>query len=303
MALGYGKTLYILAFDHRSSFLKLLGITNKPPSPQDIERTADAKMLIFEGFQRALAEGASRDAGGVLVDEQFGTDVARKAKADGLNLAMPVEKSGQDEFDFEFGEQFGAHIEDFEPTFAKVLVRYNPEGDAALNERQAGRLRRLSDWLHERGRKFLFELLVPADESQLARVGGDEQRYDVEIRPGLMMRTIEALQDGGVEPDVWKIEGIEDREECRRIAELVRRDGREGVSCVVLGRGADDAKVDAWLRAASGLAGYVGFAIGRSIFGEAIKGIASGSMDRDAAAASVSQKYRRFVEVYEQAQK
>lgn len=303
MALGYGKTLYILAFDHRSSFLKLLGITNKPPSPQDIERTADAKMLIFEGFQRALAEGASRDAGGVLVDEQFGTDVARKAKADGLNLAMPVEKSGQDEFDFEFGEQFGVHIEDFEPTFAKVLVRYNPEGDAALNERQAGRLRRLSDWLHERGRKLLFELLVPADESQLARVGGDEQRYDVEIRPGLMMRTIEALQDGGVEPDIWKIEGIEDREECRRIAELVRRDGREGVSCVVLGRGADDAKVDAWLRAASGLAGYVGFAIGRSIFGEAIKGIASGSMDRDAAAASVSQKYRRFVEVYEQAQK
>lgn len=303
MALGYGKTLYILAFDHRSSFLKLLGITNKPPSPQDIERTADAKMLIFEGFQRALAEGASRDAGGVLVDEQFGTDVARKAKADGLNLAMPVEKSGQDEFDFEFGEQFGAHIEDFEPTFAKVLVRYNPEGDASLNERQAGRLRRLSDWLHERGRKFLFELLVPADESQLARVRGDEQRYDVEIRPGLMMRTIEALQDGGVEPDVWKIEGIEDREECRRIAELVRRDGREGVSCVALGRGADDAKVDAWLRAASGLAGYVGFAIGRSIFGEAIKGIASGSMDRDAAAASVSQKYRRFVEVYEQAQK
>lgn len=303
MALGYGKTLYILAFDHRSSFLKLLGITNKPPSPQDIERTADAKMLIFEGFQRALAEGASRDAGGVLVDEQFGTDVARKAKADGLNLAVPVEKSGQDEFDFEFGEQFGVHIEDFEPTFAKVLVRYNPEGDASLNERQAGRLRRLADWLHERGRKFLFELLVPADESQLARVGGDEQRYDVEIRPGLMMRTIEALQDGGVEPDVWKIEGIEDREECRRIAELVRRDGREGVSCVVLGRGADDAKVDAWLRAASGLAGYVGFAIGRSIFGEAIKGIASGSMDRDAAAASVSQKYRRFVEVYEQAQK
>lgn len=303
MALGYGKTLYILAFDHRSSFLKLLGITNKPPSPQDIERTADAKMLIFEGFQRALAEGASRDAGGVLVDEQFGTDVARKAKADGLNLAVPVEKSGQDEFDFEFGEQFGVHIEDFEPTFAKVLVRYNPEGDASLNERQAGRLRRLADWLHERGRKFLFELLVPADESQLARVRGDEQRYDVEIRPGLMMRTIEALQDGGVEPDVWKIEGIEDREECRRIAELVRRDGREGVSCVVLGRGADDAKVDAWLRAASGLAGYVGFAIGRSIFGEAIKGIASGSMDRDAAAASVSQKYRRFVEVYEQAQK
>lgn len=298
MPLGYDKTLYILAFDHRGSFQKILGITSKPPTIEDVERTQDAKMVIFEGFQRALSEGAPREAAGTLVDEQYGSDVARKAKANGLTFAMPCEQSGQDEFDFEYGDEFGKHIEDFDPVFSKVLVRYNRDGDAGMNARQTVRLKRLGDWLHERGRKFLFELLVPASGDQLASVDGSVERYDTELRPALMKRVIEALQDGGVEPDIWKIEGIESRDECAEIATLVRRNGRDGVGCVVLGRGADDEKVDAWLRAGSGLPGYIGFAIGRSIFGDAMKGIGSGAMDRDSATASISAKYRRFIDVY-----
>src|SRR5205085_10190232 len=136
-------------------------------------------------------------------------------------LAMPVEKSGQDEFDFEYGEEFGAHIERFDPDFSKVLVRYNPDGDAEMNRRQAGRLRRLADWLHERDRKFLFELLVPAEPSQLEQVEGDADRYDKALRPELMRRTIAELHDGGVEPDIWKIEGIERRVGRRIVLEEV----------------------------------------------------------------------------------
>lgn len=299
MALGYDKSLYVLAFDHRSSFQKLLGITSKEPSPDEVAKTSDAKMVIFEGFKRALDDGVDKASAGVLTDEQYGSEVARKAKHEGVNLAMPVEKSGQDEFDFEYGDRFGDHIADFDPIFSKVLVRYNPDGDADMNQRQTARLKQLGDWLHANDRKFLFELLVPAEQSHLDSVAGDTDRYDEEVRPKLMIRAIEALQDGGVEADIWKIEGISDREGCREIADLVRRDGRSGVGCVVLGRGADDAKVDEWLRAGSGLPGYIGFAIGRSIFGEAMKGISSGSMDRDTAAKSVASNYRRFIEVYE----
>ena len=110
---------------------------------------------------------------GVLVDEQFGApkDIPRQAKERGLLLAMPVEKSGQNEFDFQYGDDFGDHIEQFDPDFSKVLVRYNPDGDAEMNERQTERLKRLSDWLHEHDRKFLFELLVPAEDDQLEQVG------------------------------------------------------------------------------------------------------------------------------------
>lgn len=298
MALGYDTKLYILAFDHRGSFEKMFGVSGRVPTPEEVARISDAKSLIFEGFRRAVAEGVPKDAAGVLVDGQYGPQVARAARAEGYLLAMPVEKSGQNEFDFEYGEAFGEKILEYDPTFSKVLVRYNPEGDQELNARQAARLKRLSDWLHEHGRKFLFELLVPAEEHQLEAVGGDAERYDAETRPPLMMQAIEELQDVGIEADIWKIEGIDSRDSCRRIAELVRRDGRDQVSCVVLGRGASDAKVDEWLRAGAGLPGYVGFAIGRSIFGDAVKGLAAGG-DREAGVASIAAKYRRFVDVYE----
>jgi myo-inositol catabolism protein IolC len=291
--LGYDEKLYILAFDHRGSFEKMVG--------GDHDKVAGAKRLIWEGFQRAVEEGAPKEYAGILVDDQYGPDIAREAKAGGYVLAMPVEKSGQNEFDFQHGEAFGEKIEEFDPTFSKVLVRYNPEGDKEMNQRQAAKLRRLSEWLHEHHRKYLFELLVPAEEAQLAQVDGDTDRYDVELRPELMLEAILQLQNAGVEPDIWKIEGLDDRESCREIAQLCRREGRDRVSCVVLGRGASDAKVDEWLRAGAGLDGYVGFAIGRSIFSDSVKAYAAdpAGFDRDAAVERISANYRRFIDVYE----
>jgi myo-inositol catabolism protein IolC len=291
--LGYDEKLYILAFDHRGSFERMVGGGE--------EKVAGAKRLIWEGFQRAVEEGAPKECAGILVDGQYGPDVAREAKAGGYKLSMPVEKSGQAEFDFEYGDRFGEKIEEFDPDFSKVLVRYNPEGDAELNERQAKKLRTLSEWLHEHHRKFLFELLVPAEPAQLERAGGSEDRYDTELRPQLMLEAILQLQNAGVEPDIWKIEGIEDREACAEIAQLARREGRDRVSCVVLGRGASDQKVDEWLRAAAGLDGYIGFAIGRSIFAEAVKAYAADpeGFDRAGAVEMIARNYRRFIDVYE----
>jgi myo-inositol catabolism protein IolC len=303
MGLGYDGKLYILAFDHRGSFIKRFGIEGDP-TPEETDRIADGKHLIFEGLQAALRRGADPSVTGALVDEQFGgpSHVPEQAKAAGLKLAMPVEKSGQNEFDFEYGEDFGAHIEAFDPDFSKVLVRYNPDGDQELNRRQSGRLRRLADWLHEHDRKFLFELLVPAEEDQLATVDGDTDRYDAELRPELMRRTIAELQDAGVEADIWKIEGVDTREDCERIAAQAQAGGRTGVVCVVLGRGADDDKVDHWLRQGAPVPGYVGFAIGRSIWGDPLSGFLDGSLSREDAATRVADNFLRFVEVYQTAE-
>jgi myo-inositol catabolism protein IolC len=290
--LGYDERLYVLAFDHRGSFERMVG---------DVARVPGAKTLIWDGFQKAVELGAPKELSGVLVDGQYGPTVAREAKAGGYKLAMPVEKSGQAEFDFEYGDAFGDKIEEFDPDFTKVLVRYNPDGDDAMNARQIVKLRRLSEWLHERHRKYLFELLVPAEAAQLEQVGGSEERYDAELRPELMMRAIHELQDGGVEADIWKIEGLDDRDACKEIAKLARREGRDRVSCVVLGRGASDEKVDEWLRAGAGVEGYVGFAIGRSIFAESVKAYAADpdGFDRDSAVEKIARNYLRFIEVYE----
>jgi myo-inositol catabolism protein IolC len=299
MTFGYEGTLFILAFDHRGSLQeKLFGIEGVP-GPRDAERIVDAKRLIFEGMERALDAGIDASTAGVLVDEQFGSQVARDAKQAGMILAMPAEKSGQDEFDLEYGSAFAAHIESFDPTFAKVLVRYNPEGDGAMNGRQAARLKGLSEWLHRTDRRLLFELLVPAEPHQLERFDGDAGRYDAELRPDLMRLAIAELQETGVEPDIWKIEGIDDPAMCAAIAEQCRVGGREGVGCVVLGRGADDAAVDAWLRAARDVPGYQGFAIGRSIWWKPLGAYIAGEMPRDEASTQVANNYRRFVAVYE----
>ena len=303
MALGYDGKLYILAFDHRGSFQKKMFGIQGDPTPEQTETIADAKRLIFEGMELAVQRGVDAAAAGVLVDEQFGSDIPKRAKAEGLKLSMPVEKSGQDDFDFQYGADFGEHILAFDVDFAKVLVRYNPEGDAEMNRSQLGRLKELADWLHANDGKFLFELLVPAEQAQLDAVGGDSDRYDAELRPALMKRAIQEIQDFGVEVDVWKIEGVDEREDAEALARQTREgEGREVVVCVLLGRGASDEKVEHWLRQAAPVEGFVGFAIGRSIWWDALKGFLDGSLPREAAAEKVADKYLHFVQVYDEAE-
>jgi myo-inositol catabolism protein IolC len=305
MALGYDGKLYILAFDHRGSFQKKMFGIEGDPTDEQTETISDAKRLIYEGMQLATERdgGVDAAAAGVLVDEQFGSDIPQQAKEHGLKLAMPVEKSGQDEFDFQYDEDFPAHIESFDPNFSKVLVRYNPDGETETNERQLGRLKELADWLHDNGRKFLFELLVPAEDSQLEQVGGDTDRYDAELRPELMRRAIVDIQDFGIEVDIWKIEGVDRREDAEMLAEQTRKgEGRENVKNVLLGRGASDDKVDHWLRQAAGVDGFIGFAIGRSIWWDALKGFLEQGVERSAAAEQIADNYLRFVRVYDEAE-
>ncbi|HEX3510162.1 MAG TPA: DUF2090 domain-containing protein [Solirubrobacteraceae bacterium] len=301
MNLGYENTLYILAFDHRGSFQKkFFGIEGEP----DAEQTAiiaDAKHLIFEGMLQAVSSGADPAITGVLVDEQFGSTVPQEARERGLKLAMPAERSGQNTFDFQYGDDFGEHIERFDPDFTKVLVRYNPDGEEGENRTQLEKLKRLSDWLKGRDRKFLFELLVPAEPDQLASVGGDTDRYDAELRPGLMRRAIVAIQEAGIEVDIWKIEGVDQRSDCEMLAAQARAGGRDGVECVVLGRGADDAKVDHWLTQAAPVDGFNGFAIGRSIWWDPLKAYVDGKIERSEGARRIAENYMRFVSVYERA--
>jgi 5-dehydro-2-deoxygluconokinase len=302
MTLGYDQKLYVLAFDHRGSFQKKFFGIQGDPDPEQTAIIADAKHLIFEGMLQAVGAGADPHVTGVLVDEQFGSTVPEEARARGLRLAMPAERSGQNMFDFQYGDEFGEHIERFNPDFTKVLVRYNPEGDAPENLLQLSKLKRLSDWLKEHDRKFLFELLVPAEEAQLQSVGGDAERYDSELRPELMRRAIAEIQDASIDVDIWKIEGVDERSDCEMLVAQARTDGRDGVVCVVLGRGADDAKVDHWLEQAAPVDGFVGFAIGRSIWWDPLKAYVDGKIERSAGARKIAENFLRFINVYERAE-
>jgi myo-inositol catabolism protein IolC len=247
-----------------------------------------------------VAAGIPKESAAILVDEQFGAAILSDAAAHGVVTACPAEKSGQDEFDFEYGEDFANHIELFRPTFCKLLVGYNPEGNRALNRRQAARLKRLSDDLAAQKRsRSMFELLVPAEKAQLEKLKGDHTAYDVELRPQLMLEAIQELQDEGVEPDLWKIEGLERRADCLRIVAAARAGGRDRVGCIVLGRGEDHRKIREWLAAAVGVPGFVGFAVGRTVFWDPLIDWHSNQKTRDAAAAEIAQRYREFVDLFE----
>ena len=302
MNIGYNKPLYIQPFDHRGSFqTKLFGWKGKLTETQTAEIAA-SKQVIYDGFKAAIAGGVPKEKAGILVDEQFGQAILRDATANGYTTACPAEKSGQDEFDFEYGEEFAKHIEDFDPTFCKVLVRYNPEGEEALNRRQSARLRQLSEYLHDKGRSmFMFELLVPAEKAQLDRLKGDKKAYDLELRPGLMARAIEELQDAGVEADVWKIEGLDRREDCEKIVAVAHRNNRDQVGCIILGRGENDEKVHQWLTTAASVPGFIGFAVGRTVFWEPLVSLRDKKTTRQEAVAEIARRYRKFVDVFEKA--
>lgn len=299
MPRGYDKPLYILPFDHRGSFeTKMFGWSGEL-SPEQTAEIAAAKRVIYDGFLAAVAGGVPKERAGILVDEQFGAAILRDAQQQGFLTACPAEKSGQEEFDFEYGDDFTEHIAAIHPTFCKVLVRYNPAADSALNERQSARLKKLSDYLSSQGRSlFMFELLVPAEPAQLEAVNGDTRRYDAELRPGLMVEAIEQLQAAGVEPDLWKIEGLDRREDCQRIVAAARRGGRDKVGCIVLGRGEDDRKVHEWLAAAAAVPGFIGFAVGRTDFWEPLVAWRAGQTTREAAVAEIARRYREFADVF-----
>jgi len=301
-AIGCNEPLYILPFDHRGSFqTKMFGWTGTLSADQTAE-IASTKQVIYDGFKAALHAGVPEQKAGILVDEQFGAAILRDARANGYTTACPAEKSGQEEFDFQYGEEFAKHIEAFQPTFCKVLVRYNPEGDRALNLRQADRLKRLSDYLHTNGRsKFMFELLVPAEKAQLDHVKGDKKAYDVELRPRLMVQTIMELQDAQVEPDVWKIEGLDRREDCEKVVAAARRRGRDNVGCIILGRGENDQKVREWLTIAATVEGFIGFAVGRTSFWDPLINMRARQITREDAVAQIAGRYREFVDIFDKA--
>ena len=297
---GYSSDLYILAFDHRGTLTKgLLGVEGRAPSSDEVARVSSMKDIIFDGFLEARNQGIEGGDPAILVDEAFGLQVQEKAKEMGIKFAAPVEKSGQKVFDFEYGDDFGEKIKEVNADFVKILVRWNPDDDKDTRKVQGERIKILSDWLDENERKFLLEFLVPASEQQLESVSGDQARYDSEIRPKLAIQVVEEMRERGADPDIWKIEGLDTTDDCENVSKVIKDGGREDVIAVVLGRGANDEKVNEWLKSGSSVDGYKGFAIGRSIFWDSLKGWHAGEKSREEAVSEIANSYLSFISVYQ----
>ncbi len=263
--------LFIFAMDHRASYARDLFSVRGIPTEAEQAQMRDAKQLMYEGARQVIQNGSITGRAGVLVDEQLGADVARRAKADGFVLAMPIEKSGTKLFELEYGDQFAEHVEAFDPDFFKALVRFNPDDDAGVRATQIQRLAKVSEWATTSRRRWFIELLVPGTSEQLAQ-SEDQFTYDREVRPGLTVQAIKAFNEGGVHPTIWKLEGYETTEGAQEVLRAVAAETAWPAECIVLGRNAPMEQVEHWLDVAAPLPGFAGFAVGRSIWEDALEG-------------------------------
>lgn len=301
MELGYHKPLYVLPFDHRFPYANEVFGFKPSMTAGELATAAERKQVIYRAFQQALADGVPAGAAAILVDEQHGADILGDAASREFLVILPTERSGAAEFELDYGQSFADHIEPFDPAFVKVLVKHNPQGDRALNARQLERILPLVEYCRQTERRFMFELIVPAESAQLAKFGGDAGKFDRQLRPGLTIDAIHEIQQAGVEPDVWKLEGLDTLDDCRRVGEAVRRQGRDRVGCVVLGRGEDAQRVRTWLTTAARVPAFIGFAVGRSIFSAPLLEMAAGKRSTEEATREIATRFRSWVEVFESA--
>lgn len=277
------KNLLILPFDHRGSLLKKLYGTTAPSAKQRGEYKR-LKKMVYAGFEKAIALCVPKSEAAILVDEEYGSDILRDAKRKGYNFCMPVEKSGAQCFEFEHAD-FEKHVTKFNPTFVKVLVRFNPAED---NGKQIEKLKELDSFCKRSHRKYIFELLVPPTKAQCRM-----KNYDCDSRPELMIAAMEQLQNASIKPDVWKLEGVEKKTQVQAIVKQAR-----GAGVIILGRGESSAKVRKWLKTSARVQGVTGFAVGRTVFWNAMLKMHSHAWTEEKASAEVARNFVALVKMW-----
>jgi len=297
--IGYDKNLFVLPFDHRAGFAKKLFGFDEPYTVEAVAKVADCKDIIYKAIWRAIELGVPKDSSAILVDEVFGEEVLRDASEKSMTILQTTEKSGQDELALEYGDGYIDHLKKYNATFAKVLVRYNPEGDAEMNARQRILLKKMSDEVHENGIKLLIEPLIPATVQQLAKVGGDTLRFDKELRPLLCTDMMSDLQDSGVECDVWKIEGFYTKYDYEIVCAQARnKDHRKNVGVIILGRNETKEHVMNWINAGKDVTGIIGFAVGRTIFWDFMVEYKEGKISRSECIENIANEYFEYYKVF-----
>lgn len=289
------EELYILPFDHRNSFIQvILGINNRKPTKEEINKAKQLKMIIYEAFKKAIQEGIPKECAGILTDERLGKEVLEKAKQESFIFCIPIEKSGQDEFKFEkiFWKRY---IKKWNPNYVKALVRYNPEGDKELNKRQARRLAKLSSFTKKNKTKFMFELLVPPTKEEKAK-----ENYESKLRAELMIKAIDELNKAGVFPDIWKIEGLDKTEKMQKVADKITQ-GNPNSKIIILGRGESKKHAEQWLKAGAKVKTAIGFAIGRTIFQKPCEDYTNNKIQKEQAINSIKENYKQFYNVWKKA--
>jgi myo-inositol catabolism protein IolC len=281
--------LYILPFDHRHSFEKIVGGKN-------VKKIREYKQIIYSAFKKAITCGLNKKNVGILVDETYGEKILLNAKKKEIITCYTLEKSGQKEFQFD-RKDWKKRIKLFKPNYVKVLLRYNPNGDEKLNKRQIEKLAKLSKYLKNQETEFLLEVLVPATDKQLNKATS-KQKYDLNMRPRLTLKAIKELQKGGVDPTIWKIEGLDKLKDMKLISRQIKNFNSDA-SIIVLGRGENKKHAEKWLTIGAKVPGVIGFAVGRTVFNQPLLDYQNKKINKQEVINKIMKNYLHFVKLFD----
>lgn len=287
---GPPSPLYMLAFDHRQVLRDLYpGV--------DTARLQDAKITVLDALE-SLSGSVPRESLAYLVDEEYGAAAASLARERGLYLAMPIEASRTKVLQLQFPDDYPDRFARYAPQSVKALVFHNPADDADRKKAQLDLLRRIGEFAREQQRDYLLEVLITPTSEQLERSGGDLAGFRANLFPELLADSIGEMQEHGIEPDIWKIEGLHTVQDAVDVAAQANRDGRDHVRCIVLGSGESPATVQRWLSNASAVPSFAGFAIGRTIWNEPLADLFAGRVSRDEAIGTMARSFAELITAF-----
>lgn len=296
--LGYKKNLFVLPFDHKSSFAELFGFTNPELSPEEKEAIVNAKEIIYTAFKNTIGQEIPKDQAAISVDEEYGDKIIRDAISQKYNVFLATEKDRQKEFSFEYEDDFAKHIEKYKSVSVKVLTRYNPNDDPLSKMRQQQKLQILSNYCHEKSIKFLLEIVVSPTSSQIDDSNEDNSYYNTQVRPNLTVEAMEELQGADIEPDVWAIEGMENEDSYKIVSLQARKEERNSVGIVILGRSKNEQQIEKMIRPGSKIKGIIGFAIGGTVFWGPLVDYKNGKIEKEKAIELIGNNFLNFYHIF-----
>lgn len=268
--------LFVLPFDHRTGFAKELLNAPYPLSAANARQARALKAIIFDAFLLAPKLLESKHHLALLVDEDLGSEIIPKAKKLKLSLIIPVEKSGGI-FSFEYGNKFAEHLKKIGPSMTKALVRYNL-GDEGVNRLQRNRLKELAKVCKAQKIPLMLEVLLTG------KTGNDEAS---------IATMFAEFQNDGIQPDVWKLEGISSAATWKRLAPLAK------APIILLGRGESKKDVEEWVKAGAQSGELAGFAIGRTLFLKPLQAFQAKKMTRKQAVEAIAENFVHFIHQWE----
>ena len=274
---GDWSDLRTFAFDHRMQLEEMEGYTRAKGSAFK-NLCLDAALRVQDG----------RSGYGILCDNRIGRSALHRATGTGLWIGRPTEWPGSRPIEFEpdLGDDLGGFREWASENVVKLLVFCHPDDTPQTRALQEQRVKHLYTSARRNNLEFLLEVIP-------SKIGAVDDTTTATL--------IQQFYDAGIYPDWWKLEPFKTDAAWRNAVDAIERHDPHTRGIVVLGLDAPEAELAASFALAAKQPLVKGFAVGRTIFGQAARDWMQGKITDDAAVETMVGNFSRLCEIWDAA--